>query len=60
MTRIKVYITIIFLAFGLQISYSQSYKFKTSGFSVLTKNEKGKWGKWSDHGPERPRPVRYG
>ena len=33
---------------GLQHSYGQVYKFKTSGFSVLEKNEKGKWGKWSD------------
>ena len=33
---------------GFQHSYSQNYKFKTSGFSVLEKNEKGKWGKWSD------------
>jgi len=33
---------------GLNHSYSQTYKFKTSGFSVLEKNEKGKWGKWSD------------
>ncbi|WP_291123229.1 hypothetical protein, partial [Flavobacterium sp. UBA6046] len=29
-------------------SYGQTYKFSTSGFSVLEKNEKGKWGKWSD------------
>ena len=35
---------------GLQQSYSQVYRFKTSGFSVLEKNEKGKWGKWSDLG----------
>ena len=48
MTKIKVYIALFFLAFGLQQSYGQSYKFKTSGFSVLEKNEKGKWGKWSD------------
>jgi hypothetical protein len=36
------------LGLGLQQSYSQNYKFKTSGFSVLEKNEKGKWGKWSN------------
>lgn len=48
MTKIKVYIALFFLAFDLQQSYGQSYKFKTSGFSVLEKNEKGKWGKWSD------------
>ena len=48
MTKTKIYIVLLFLVLGLQQSYSQSYKFKTSGFSVLEKNEKGKWGKWSD------------
>jgi hypothetical protein len=48
MTKTKIYILLLFLALGLQNTYSQSYKFKTSGFSVLEKNEKGKWGKWSD------------
>lgn len=48
MTKIKIYIVFLFLVLGLQHSYSQNYKFKTSGFSVLEKNEKGKWGKWSD------------
>ncbi len=36
------------MVLGLQHSYSQNYKFKTSGFSVLEKKENGKWGKWSD------------
>jgi hypothetical protein len=31
-----------------QQSSAQVYKFSTSGFSVLEKNEKGKWGNWSD------------
>lgn len=48
MTKTKLYIILLFLGLGLQQSYSQNYKFKTSGFSVLQKNEKGKWGKWSD------------
>jgi hypothetical protein len=48
MTKVKVYIVLLFLGLGLQQMYSQKYKFKTSGFSVLEKNEKGKWGKWSD------------
>ncbi|MFE3866741.1 hypothetical protein ACFX5E_01475 [Flavobacterium sp. LS2P90] len=50
MTKTKIYIILLFLGLGLQQSYSQNYKFKTSGFSVLEKNEKGKWGKWSDLG----------
>ncbi|MFV8328383.1 hypothetical protein [Flavobacterium sp. ZS1P14] len=48
MAKTKIYIILLFLVLGFQNSYSQSYKFKTSGFSVLEKNEKGKWGKWSD------------
>lgn len=49
MTKIKCfYISLVFLGIGLQQSYSQTYKFRTSGFSVLERNEKGKWGKWSD------------
>ncbi|SEA04748.1 hypothetical protein SAMN05443667_101738 [Flavobacterium gillisiae] len=48
MTKIKLYIVLLFLGIGLQQTYSQNYKFKTSGVSVLEKNERGKWGKWSD------------
>lgn len=44
----SIYFFIIFLFFGLTASYGQVYKFNTSGFSVLEKNEKGKWGQWSD------------
>lgn len=38
----------MFLGMSLHQSYSQTYKFKTSGFSVMEKDGKGKWGKWSD------------
>ncbi|WP_426092160.1 hypothetical protein [Flavobacterium sp. DSR3-2] len=48
MVKIKTYSILLFLILGLHSSHGQSYKFKTSGFSVLEKNEKGKWGKWSD------------
>jgi hypothetical protein len=48
MTKIKLFIVLLFLGVGLQQTYSQNYKFKTSGVSVLEKNERGKWGKWSD------------
>ncbi|QIH38101.1 hypothetical protein G7A72_04480 [Flavobacterium sp. Sr18] len=48
MNKTKIYIILFFLVLGLQHSFGQNYKFKTSGFSVLEKNEKGKWGKWSD------------
>ncbi|MES2239709.1 MAG: hypothetical protein V4497_05550 [Bacteroidota bacterium] len=49
MTKLRFfYISLLFLGLGVQQSYSQTYKFRTSGFSVLEKNDKGKWGKWSD------------
>lgn len=48
MNKINIYIVLLFLCLGLQQSYSQKYQFKTSGFSVLEKNESGKWNKWSD------------
>ena len=48
MANIKSFIVLVFLLTGLHESYSQTYNFTTSGFSVLEKNEKGKWGKWSD------------
>ena len=48
MTKIKCFYIGLLLGLGLQQSYSQIYRFKTSGFSILEKNEKGKWGKWSD------------
>jgi len=48
MNSIRTYIILLFLAFGLQQVQSQSYQFKTSGLSVLEKNERGKWGEWSN------------
>ena len=48
MNKIKLFVVLLFLSFGMQQAYSQTYKFKTSGVSVLEKNNKGKWGKWSD------------
>jgi hypothetical protein len=48
MNKIKLFVVFVFLFLGMQQTFSQTYKFKTSGFSVLEKNNKGKWGKWSD------------
>ncbi|WP_281337364.1 hypothetical protein [Flavobacterium eburneipallidum] len=48
MTKIKIFIVLTFLVLGLNQSYSQTYKFKTSGYSVMLKDQKNKWGKWSD------------
>ncbi len=48
MTKIKIIIVLAFLVLGLNNSYGQTYNFKTSGFSVMEKDQKGRWGKWSD------------
>ena len=49
MTKTKIGILFLFLSLGIQQqSYSQIYKFSTSGLSVLEKDENGKWGNWSD------------
>jgi len=36
------------LCFGFQKSTAQVYRFKTSTLSVMDKNDKGAWNKWSD------------
>ena len=48
MAKIKIILVLFFLIIGLQKSHSQTYKFITSGLSVMEKDQKGKWGKWSD------------
>ena len=36
------------LCFGFQKTTAQVYRFKTSSLSVMDKNDKGAWNKWSD------------
>lgn len=48
MGKIKTIIVLAFFAMGLQQSNAQTYRFTTSGLSVMQKDQKGKWGKWSD------------
>lgn len=48
MTKIKLILILVFFALGVRQSHCQSYKFKTSGLSVMQKDQKGNWGKWSD------------
>ncbi|HEY0091942.1 MAG TPA: hypothetical protein VGB43_05585 [Flavobacterium sp.] len=43
--RIGIFVFLMTLA---NYASAQVYKFQTTGFSVLEKNERGKWGKWSD------------
>lgn len=51
MTNLKIFFVLFVLIISCNSVYSQNYKFKTSGFSVVSKNEKGKWGTWSDVKP---------
>jgi hypothetical protein len=39
---------LLFFLVALFQAQSQTYKFVATGFSVMEKNEKGEWGKWSD------------
>jgi len=48
MAKIKIIIVLAFFTMGLHQSYGQTYRFKTSGLSVMQKDTKGKWGKWSN------------
>lgn len=48
MTKLKIILIALFLAAGIHSSQAQTYKFLTTGFSVMERNDKGKWGKWSD------------
>jgi len=48
MMKLKFVIIVFLFTFGIQQSYSQTYKFLTTGFSVMEKNAKGDWGKWSE------------
>ena len=39
---------LLFFLVALFQAQSQTYKFVASGFSIMERNEKGGWGKWSD------------
>jgi hypothetical protein len=46
--KIKYCFSLILVFLALLQAKSQTYKFLTTGFSVMEKNDKGDWGKWSD------------
>ena len=46
--KLKYIYIVLLLAFGIQQTDAQVYKFLTTGFSVMEKNETSDWGKWSD------------
>lgn len=48
MKNIKLAFLLFFMGFSINQIYGQAYQFTTSGFSVLSKKENGKWGQWSE------------
>lgn len=48
MIRLRTLFFLFFLILGMQNANSQTYKFMTTGFSVMEKDAKGNWGKWSE------------
>jgi hypothetical protein len=48
MSKPTFYYLLFVTLLSVQFSIAQTYKFQTSGYSVLEKNEKGKWGDWSE------------
>ncbi|HEX8268583.1 MAG TPA: hypothetical protein VF581_01710 [Flavobacterium sp.] len=48
MTKLRLISIALFMLAGISQVQAQTYKFLTTGFSVLEKDAKGNWGKWSD------------
>ena len=48
MKALQILILFFFFSLSGQKVLAQSYRFKTSSLSVMEKDKKGKWGKWSD------------
>lgn len=51
MHKLKLVLLTMFACLGIQQSEAQTYKFLTTGFSVMEKDASGNWGKWSDLQP---------
>jgi hypothetical protein len=51
MTKLKTIALLCFLICACAEMNAQSYKFLATGFSVMEKDEKGNWGKWSELQP---------
>jgi hypothetical protein len=51
MHKLKLLFFVLFTAFGIHQSEAQTYKFMTTGFSVMEKGADGNWGKWSELQP---------
>ena len=50
MKLLQSFFICLFLSFGIQQTSAQVYRFKTSSLSVMKKDDKNKWEKWSEFG----------
>lgn len=48
MMKLRYLYTVCLVAFFAVQSHAQTYKFLSTGFSVMERNGKGEWGKWSE------------
>lgn len=48
MKSLRFLVLFVVLCFGFQKTSAQVYRFKTSSLSVMDKNDKGAWNKWSE------------
>ncbi len=48
MKSLRYLLLFTLFCFGFQKTSAQVYRFKTSSLSVIDKNDKGAWNKWSD------------
>lgn len=48
MKSLRFLVLFVVVCLGFQKTSAQVYRFKTSSLSVMDKNEKGAWNKWSD------------
>ena len=51
MKIIKTLFLFLIFSLGVQKTFSQTYKFEATGFSVMEKDTKGAWGNWSELQP---------
>lgn len=51
MRIIKTLFLFLIFSMGIQKAICQTYKFEATGFSVMEKDTKGAWGKWSELQP---------
>ena len=51
MKIIKILFLFLIFSLGVQKTFSQTYKFEATGFSVMEKDTKGAWGNWSELQP---------